>query len=214
MRNRRFILAALFVAIATVVVLGGLSASSMGFKVVLHLDAAGPNSLSGFNTLSLPFVRKPGIDTVSDLFQDIGWENVAAIQRHLPASQSFQTYSLGSPDFPLVAGEGLFVQMINDYDYRVVGSHDPSIGIELQAGGPENLTGDNFVALPYHSPAVSASELFQEIGYENIAIIQEYVPANGNFVSYSLISSDFAIERGEAVFLQMIRHYTWYPTHY
>jgi hypothetical protein len=214
--KKRALTAAILVAGLVVILGGGLTASNMGFKLNRALVAAGPQSLTGFNTIGLPYNRQVGIDNASDLFGDIGYVNVSQIQKFVPNGDSFTGYALGSPDFALNAGEGYFVQMSQDLNYIVVGSHDPGAQIPLEAAGVTSTSGLNFYAPPYHATSSTASELFAELGYLNVAQIQRFdsAPAGDSFASYGLGSPDFPLNPGEAYFVQMSQSLNFTPSHY
>ena len=67
MRNKRRVVAISVVALAALIMAGGLVASNMGFKLAYELVAgdAGVTSASGQNSLGLPYNRQVGIDLAS-----------------------------------------------------------------------------------------------------------------------------------------------------
>jgi hypothetical protein len=146
----------------------------------------------------------------------MGYLNVAQVQKFLPNGDAFQSYGLGSTDFPLAAGEGYFVQMIQDLNYIIVGSHDPGAAIPLNAQGATSTTGQNLFAPPYHATASMASELFGELGYLNVVAIQSFssAPPGDSTTNYGLGSLDFPLNPGEAYFVQMIQDLSYTPSHY
>jgi hypothetical protein len=210
MSNKKRTLTALFLVAGAVAVLaGGLMASNMGFKLNRQLLVTG--TASNTNTLALPYNRQVGIDTAKDLFLDIGPANVQLVQKWNIATDSTQSYSYGSPDFPLAAGEGNFVKMNADTNYIVVGSHDPSATISLVAGVG---SGTNLYAHPYHGVASTAKELFLEIDPTRVQLVQRWNPATDSTQSYTYGSPDFPLVPGEAYFLKMNTSYPYPPAHY
>ena len=104
MRKRAFVVAA--VGLAAVLIAGGMVASNMGFKANYALDNAGTNgSLSGTQSIALPYNRQVGIDTAAQLIDDIDASGADAveIQRYDSATDSHEAYP-GIADFPLEPG--------------------------------------------------------------------------------------------------------------
>ena len=124
--NRKRALAATFVIAGLVVVMtGGLMASNMGFKLNRSLVAAGGSSISGTNSLGLPFNRQVGIDNAAQLFADIGFFDTQNVQRFLPENDTYQLYSAVpmdgggnfANDFALTPGEAYFIKMSGSVAY-------------------------------------------------------------------------------------------------
>lgn len=217
MRKNRVITAVLVVAVAMVVLAGGLVASNMGFKLNYSLKGAqGGVSQSGNNTLSLPYNRQQGIDTAQDLFVDIlAAGTVQNLQNFLPATDSFQIYSFASPNFGLSAGVGVFAKMgAGGADYIVVGSHDPSASVALSAAGGGSQSGNNLYAPPYHGTAATAKDLFIEIGTGVTQNVQRFLTLTDSVQVYSFASPDFPIVPGEAYFVKMGSSKNHTPSHY
>jgi hypothetical protein len=213
MRQRRTIVAVSLVAAAAVILAGGLLASNMGFKLNYPLRAASGTSLTGSNTIALPYNRQVGIDTAQDLFLDVtAAGTVQNIQKFLPATDSFQLYTYGSANFGLAQGEGYFVKMGTDADYIVVGSHDPAAVVQLNAAGGGSVSGSNFFAPPYHTTAATAQDLFLEIA--TAQNIQKFLPATDSFQLYTYGSANFALTPGEAYFVKMQTSKSYTPSHY
>jgi predicted anti-sigma-YlaC factor YlaD len=119
MTKRVFAVAA--VGIAAVLVAGGLVASNMGFKANYHLDTIGSNgSVTGAQTLALPYNQQTGINTAQDLINDINTDagaavvdNVSRIVRTTDLKESY-SLSVGGTNFPLVPGEAYVIVVLND----------------------------------------------------------------------------------------------------
>ena len=213
MTKKRSMTVLVVVLAAAVVLTGGLMASNMGFKLNRALVAAGTaGSVSGTQTLSLPYNRQVGIDTASDLFVDIG--SAFNLQRYETSTDLFQFYSFGSPDFALAAGEGLFVQVGTDTNYIIVGSHDPAAVIQLEGPGAASLSGATLFAPPYHATAATARDLFVELGITNVFNIQRWDTTTDLYQFYSFGSTDFPITPGEAYFVSMGTTLAYSPSHY
>jgi hypothetical protein len=205
----------LIVAVAVAVLLtGGLMASNMGFKLNRALLAAGGSSASGTQLIALPYNRQVGIDTAKDLFVDIGSSNIQNIQRYNTQTDVFEPYAFGLADYNLTAGEGLSVKMGSDTNYIIVGSHDPSAVIQLEAAGGASASGTNLFAPPYHATSAKASQLFVEIGTTNVQNIQRYNTQTDIYEPYAFGAPDFNINPGEGYFIKMGTTLAYSPSHY
>ena len=215
MTKNRSLTALFVVAVAVVVLAGGLMASNMGFKLNKSLVTASPGtSISGTQLLALPYNRQVGIDNASELFGDIGAGNVQNIQKFLTQTDTTQLYTFGSPDFALEEGFGLLVKMGADVNYIVVGSHNPSAVVQLEGAGAASVSGTNLYAPPYHSTASMASELFAELGASNVQNIQKFLTATDTTALYTFGSPDFALTPGEAYLVKMAQTLAFSPSHY
>ncbi len=223
MRKTTFLTVTAF-AVAALLAGGTLLASNMGFKLNLPLLAAdGVNSKSGTSSLALPFNRQSGLNTAKNLMDDIGFANVANVQRFLEASDALQVYTgrKGTPgaDFPLQTAEGYLVRMSATVNYIVVGSHDPSFVVDLNAAdGVTSRSGTNFYAYPYHSTASTAKQLMDEIGFANVANVQKFLKASDALQVYTgrkgTPGSDFSLAAGEAYFIRMSGTVAYVPSHF
>jgi hypothetical protein len=228
MRKGTFV-GAMVVALAMILTAGGLLASNMGFKLNYQLKAAGQTlpeggtSLTGNNTLGLPFNAQTGLTNASGLRNDIGAANTQSISKFLEASDSFQIYTgvKGSAaDFSLLSGEGYFAKMGANVDYIVVGSHNPTFGVSLEpAGVGGSLTGNNLYSYPYHSTAASASALRNEIGAASVQSVSKFLRASDSFQIYTGVkgsAADFTLNPGEAYFVKMggAVAINYVPSHY
>jgi hypothetical protein len=214
MNKKRSLTALFVVAVAVVVLAGGLMASNMGFKLNRALVAAGGGSNSGTQLLALPYNRQVGIDTASALFGDMGGANVQNIARYNTQTDAYQVYTFGQTDFPLAAGAGLQVKMGQNLNYIIVGSHDPSAVIQLEAAGPASNSGTNLYAPPYHSTSSTASALFAELGAANVQNIARYNTATDAFQVYTFGQPDFALVPGESYQVKMGSTLAFSPSHY
>jgi len=215
--TKRTIVLALIVA---VVAAGGIFASNMGFKLNYQLLAPGAGSNSGTSTIALPYNAQSGIVNASDLQNDIGFAAVANVQLFDEATDgltSFTGRKGGGPDFPLVAGDANFIKMISAVDYIVVGSHDPSLSVSLEAAGAGSNSGTNFFSYPYHSTSGLASELQNDIGFAAVANVQNFDPATDSLTSYTGRKGggpDFSLNPGTGYFIKMISDVLYVPSHY
>ncbi len=217
MRNQRRMAALMIVALAVVIATGGLVASNMGFKLnYTLLDSTDAGSQSGTQSIGLPYNRQVGIDTVSDLFVDIGTSMtscggascscVSNIQRYDTATDNNAPYACGLGDFALNPGEGLLVKINPGFggDYIVVGSHNPGLTINLiSAQNAGSQSGTERYTHPYHAVAALASELMVELGgCTLVANIQRYDSPTDQNAPYACGLGDFALEAGQSYLIK------------
>lgn len=228
--RKKTLFAVMTVALCAIVAAGGLLASNMGFKLNYRLNAntAQGGVGSGKNTLALPYFRQTGQNDSLQLMQDIGGGTVLpviSVSRFNEASDTFAVYtgrmSSPSPLFALAAGEGYFVQMNNNTNYIVVGSHDPSLAISLDATGPGSNSGKNLLAPPYNITATNSLQLMQDIGGGSILpvlSVSKFNAATDTFAVYtgrmSSPSPVFVLAPGEAYFVAMQSTVPYTPSHY
>jgi hypothetical protein len=210
MRKRKLTAIAV-VAIAAVVLAGGLMASNMGFKLNFLLNGSS-SSNSGTNYVSLPYNTQVGINTAKDLFLDIG---AATIQKHTRSTDQFQIYTFGAGDFSLNAGEAYIVGMGSaDLNYIIVGSHDPSAQVQLDGAGTNgSASGTNYYAHPYHAVSATAQDLFLEIG---AATLQRHNRASDQFQIYTFGAPNFSLNPGDAYIVNLGagQNILFTPAHY
>jgi len=209
MKNRRRVIALVVIAVASVVVAGGLFASNMGFKLNYPLKAedGGATSQTGRQCLGLPFNRQVGIDTAQDLLADTG---AFRIEEFDPATDSNASYGgSGEPDFDLDTGSGWLVRVTSDSNYIAVGSHDPAFEMLFDA---DSQTGRTRYSPPYHGVAADAAALLAEIGAFRI---EEFDPATDSNASYGGSGEpNFPIEPGNCYLVRVTSDINYIPAHY
>jgi hypothetical protein len=220
--SKRTFVGVMVVALAVVVMAGGLLASNMGFKLNYQLlqQTAG-QSKTGTVTIALPDNRQSTVNTAKNLLDDIGLANVSAIQRFVKSSDGLVQYTgrpLGGSDFSLVAGDGYYLKMKTTVNYIIVGSDNPTLGyVLLQTTAGQSKTGTNFYAYNYHQTATTAKALLDDIGLASVSAIQRFVKSSDGLVQYTgrpLGGSDFPLVPGEAYYLKMKTTVTYTPSHY
>lgn len=169
---------------------------------------------TGDNTLALPYRRQSGLNFAQDLMNDIGG-SVVNVRRYRESGNTWETYSGGpGQGFPLAAGEGLMVEVSSDVDYRIRGSHDPTVTLQLDAPGPTSTVGKNFIALPYNTTAGDAQALMNDIG-SGVLNVQDYVQATNSWTVYSGSKGQvFQIDPCKAYMVQMSSTVSYVPSHY
>jgi hypothetical protein len=221
MSKRNFLVVA--VGAAAVLVAGGLFASNMGFKLNYQLHGPGASSLTGLNTIALPFNQQVGLNDAKNLIDDINAVTPASVlnvQKFVNTTNSFQVYNgtVGTA-FALNPGEGYFVQMATDVNYIVVGSHNPGLTVNFSGPG-SSLTGLNFYALPYHTNKTDAKQLIDEINANGtptnqVLNAQKFVKTTNSFQVYNgTVGTAFSLNPGEAFFVQMTTDTSFVPSHY
>jgi hypothetical protein len=221
MKNRKLVLTVVsMVAVAALVLAGGVMASNMGFKLNLPLLAAsGGVSASGTNYVALPYNQQVGLVTAKDLFLDI--PGAQQINRHVKSNDSFDFYSIAGTNLPpngwnLAAGEAYIVKMGSNLNYIVVGSHNPGLSVSLVGPGPGS--GTNYYAHPYHGVAANAKDLFFEIGGP-IQQINRHVKLNDSFDFYSVAGTNLPpngwdLKPGEGYIVKVGANHSFVPAHY
>jgi hypothetical protein len=212
-------------ALAVALTVGSLvTASNMGFKLnyALQQTSAGV-SKSGTNVLALPDNRQSGLNTSKNLMDDIGFANVANIQKFLETTDGLQTYTgrKASPgaDFTLAAGEGYFVKMNTTVNYIAVGSDDPAVAYALNAtAAGTSKSGTNLFAYNYHQTAGDSKQLMDDIGFANTANIQKFLKTTDGLQTYTgrkaSPGANFTLVPGEAYFVKMNTTVNYTPSHY
>lgn len=229
MKSLRFSGVAALVVFAAI---GVLVASNMAFRYTYGLRSAGSPvsevvSLTGTNDFALPYKPKGCLGTASDLIRDIdsfgSSGDTAEVSRFIEATDSLETYTgrkgTPDPDFPLEAGQGLFVKMNGDVNYTISGTHMPGLEVSLDIPGAGSATGTNFLAMPYHPVATTAKELMDDIGFANVAEVSRFIQSSDAFETYTgrkgTPDPDFSLRTARPVFVKMQGSQVPYvPSHY
>ena len=212
---------------AAVLVAGGLFASNMGFKLNYPLEGPGTNgSISGTNALALPFNQQTNLADAEHLINDIDASTgalgtVNQVARFVKSSDSteFYTGSVGT-NFPLTPGEGYFVQVSGDINYIVVGSHDPTLAIQLDGPGTNgSVSGTNSFAWPYHGTAANAEDLIGEVnaaaGSSVVNQVLRWVGSADSTEFYTgSVGTNFSLTPGEFYLVQVSADVSYSPSHY
>lgn len=211
--------------LAVMLVAGGLFASNMGFK--LNTPLQGPAvgiSASGTRTLALPFNQQTNLVNAKHLIDDInataGSSVVAQVARYLTATDGLSAYTgLSGTAFPLTAGEGYAVQVSQNVNYIVVGSHNPALVLNLPGPGASSASGTSRYAYPYHSISSNAKELIDEVnaaaGGTVVAQVARYLTTTDGLSAYTGLSgTSFALNPGEAYNIQVTSDVSFVPAHY
>ncbi len=224
--SRKTFLGVMVVALVTMLTVGVVIASNIGFKLNYSLQRASAGvSKTGSNMLALPDNRQSGMNTGKALMDDIGFASVTNVQRYVESNDTFVAYTGRSPqtpasDFSLVSGDGYRVRMTTTTSYIIVGSDDPALTYNLnRAAAGVSKTGSNLYAYNYHQTAGTAKALMDDIGFASVTNVQRYVKSNDTFVAYTGRSpqtpaSDFALVVGEAYRVRMNTTTAYSPSHY
>jgi hypothetical protein len=225
MRKKAFVVAAL--GLAAVLVAGGLVASNMGFKANYAMDGPGINgSASGTQTLSLPYNQQTSIvnaeDLIADIVADAGLAGVvASISRHVRTTDlpEFYTGTTGV-NFAITPGDGYTVVVTASVNYIIVGSHNPTLSITLDGPGDNgSASGTQVWSYPYHSTAVNAEGLINEInaaaGASVVASVSRKVRTTDLPEFYTGTTGvNFTLTVGEAYEIVVTAGVTFVPAHY
>lgn len=221
--SKRTYVGVMIVALAVVVMAGGLLASNMGFKLNYPLTQTTVGvSKSGTNVLALPDNRQTGLNSAKNLMDDVGLANVANVQKYIISTDGVILYTgrKGSgADFAMVAGEGNLVKMNTTTNYIVVGSDNPTAPYTLRATlAGTSKSGTNLFAYNYHQTAATAKGLMDDIGLANVANVQRFIKSTDGVILYTGrkgSGADFSLVPGEAYYLKMNTTVNSYiPSHY
>jgi len=230
--SKKNVFVAVVLTVCVIAAAGTLLASNMGFKLnyALQSPLAGV-SATGKNTLALPYFRQTGVDNSLQLLLDIGGGTVTpvhSVQRFNKNNDAFSVYTgrMASPvltPFPLVAGDGYFIQMVSNVNYIVVGAHDPALAYTLQSpsAGVSN-TGKNLYSPPYNITATNSLQLILDIGggvVTPVHSVQRFNKLNDAFQVYtgrmaSPVLTPYPLTPGEAYMVQMVSTVPYIASHY
>ena len=222
------------VALCAILAAGGILASNMGFKLNYPLNKPGTaGSKSGTSTLALPYFRQTGLNDSFQLIQDIEaggppFNKVVSISKFLEVSDGLTTYTgrMGSPgpNFALAAGEGYRVQMSNDVSYIVVGSHDPSLNVSLDAPGGLSKSGTNDYAPPYNITSADSFNLIKDIEgvanppFSKVTSVSKFLTGSDGLQTYTgrmgSPGANFNLVPGESYRIQMSSTVPYIASHY
>jgi len=173
--------------------------------------------------VSLPYVS--GYRTASDIANELTASKVAVIGKYDPTTGRtlLWYYFRGAwrgTDFPLQAGDGLFVSAVSSFAWSVVGVDSPQILAFVANETRPKVYG---VGLPYTGPYSRASDLVLEIegsldGTANtkIARVERWDGPSQTLLSFAWTpagwsGTDFALMPGEAVYLWVTADFAWQP---
>lgn len=226
MRKRAFLVAA--VGLVAVVVAGGLVASNMGFKANYPLDNTGTNgSASGTQTLGLPYNAQTNITNAEELINDIntvaGGSVVSSVSRFVQSTDQLESYTgFSGTNFAITPSEGYIVVVSGAVNYIVVGSHNPTLALDLDPTGINgSASGTTLWSYPYHSTAASAEDVINEInthaGASVVSSISRFVRTTDQLESYTGFSGvNFPMSPGESYYIVVsgAGASAWVPDHY
>lgn len=191
----------LVLAAVFMLVVGGTAvASNMGFKITIPLAAGGYS-----NWVSLPYYNS--YTTAASIFGDI--TGCTQVSRWDNPSGTYQSYTGGrGTGFNVTPGEAYLIKVSSATDWIVVGSHDPSLALTLSAGGASN-----WVSIPYHTTATTASGLFGQI--PNCTQVSRWDNPSGTYQSYTGgRGTGFNLTPGEGLLIKVNANESWTPLHY
>ena len=217
-----------------IVAAGRLLAWNTAGTLTYPLRAASPGvSASGNNTFGLPYVREEGLNTALDLMRDINGGNMSTGPCVVLSKFNKSTDTLATcarhfggcaiVNFPLAAGDGMFVRVVSSVPYDFGGSHDPSLVLQLDAAQPGvSATGKNFIVLPYTAVAANALQLMEDIGGGSIApvlSVSRFNAVSDTLETYtgrmgSPAPNPFSLQPGEAYFVAMATSVPYVPSHF
>ncbi len=196
---RTKVLLGLAVALMLVVSVATIG-SNMGFKISIHLTAGDSNFVS------LPYYNS--YLKAADVFADI--PSAGSVQKFDNTNGTFitNTGSTTRNNFDITPGEAYVVTVGSTVDWVVVGSHNPTLALPLNAGD------SIFISVPYHTTATDAATLFAQI--PNCGSVQTFDNTNGTFITNtgSATRNNFPLVPGVGYVATVGTSGTWSPAHY
>jgi hypothetical protein len=204
MRVRRTLLVTTLVILLLV---GGLAVgSNMGFKYAPTFPGS---EINVDHWVSLPY--KSAFASADEVCNVV--PNASLVSRFDPVSAFRVDWTCPFGDnFDLNPGEGVFIRVTAASNPVFVGSHDPDL--EIPVGGFTVSGIDHIVSIPYHTTAVTAQDLCDEIA--NSTLVSRFDPVSQSRIDWSCpFGSDFAIPRGEAFAVRVgVTGPGWKPDHH
>jgi hypothetical protein len=117
----------------------------------------------------------------------------------------------------LAKAEAYIVKMNTSVNYIIVGSHDPTFSVSLDATGVNSTNGTNSYAFPYHGTSGTAKALLDDIGSLNVGEIQQYVTSTNGVNSYTGRAGsgpNYSLAPGEGYIIKMNTTVSYIPSHY
>ena len=214
------------------VALGGAVASNIAFKLPFQLTgpAASGGQGTGNNLISLPYRPKAALTNAYQLMLDIGGGSITPVNnitKYNTTNDALIVYNgrMTSPTptpFALAAGEAYMVKMNGNVNYVIVGAHDSTVAVQLNAPGSGSASGKYWLAVPYNATAATALDLMLDIGGGSITPVNSvarYNRTNDTLIAYngrmtSPTPTPFALTAGEGYFVQMNSTVSYVPAHY
>jgi hypothetical protein len=135
----------LIVSVATI-------GSNMGFKISIPLSAG----VTKF--VSLPYYNS--YTDAASLYNDItaaGGLNITLYNYNGTDWERYSGGGFGDTNFAISSGSGYQVSISNSVNWIVVGSHNPSLAVNIPAGFAK------FLSVPYHTTATDAQTLYDQL---------------------------------------------------
>jgi hypothetical protein len=190
-----------------------LMASNMGFKLTYGMISTGNYQL---NWVGLPYYWGTAA-TANSVCADIG-ANAAEVHHWIRGvgNEKYESFlcGVGGTDFTINPGEAYLVKVSAATNWVIVGSHNPSLMVNLTSAGNYQL---NWVSVPYHSTRTNASGLCTDVG-ANASEVHHWIRGAGNekYESYlcGVGGTDFTLVPGEGVLIKVTAATSWTPSHY
>lgn len=188
----------LLATVAALVLVIGLTAiaSNMGFKISI------PLTQGATNFVSLPYYSN--FANANELYSDV--PGCTEVSRWDNGTGAWAPYTGGRTSWALTPGESVVVLVDTTIDWICVGSHDPTHAVPLTAGYT------NFVAVPYHSTAANANQLYTEI--TDCTEVSRWDNGTGAWSPYTGGRTSWDLTPGEGVVVLVGTTSNWTPAHY
>lgn len=163
--SRHSVLAALLV-VAVILVAGSAAiASNAGFKFNMPITVLdGSGGLQGHNWVGLPYFNPYA--SRNDLCTACGLTNLTASITTISTTGAVSQQQCSAAPATLVAGEGIRIIQPGGGPGNciIVGSHDPSLAINLPGPGATAGAGKFWFSVPYHATATTRNDLCTQMG--------------------------------------------------
>lgn len=204
------LVAALMLVISTVAI-----GSNMGFKIVIPLGAGITKYVSLPYYCSLDGVAiEGGTATAANLRNDIMAAGGSSVSVYSWGGTTWQRYSgggFGQVNFGLQPGNAYQVITASGINWVVVGSHNPSLTLQVQAGVTK------YVSLPYHTTETTAATLRNEMIAAGGSSVSVYRWDGATWQRYSgggFGQVNFGLTPGEGYQVISASAENWTPMHY
>jgi hypothetical protein len=197
--------------------------STMGAKAHMSFTHNAVNS--NINWVSLPY--NGTYAKASDIVEDIGVDKISAVGKWDAATQTVTCYfqmwgKWYGPNFDIMPGDAVMLNILQDFDWIVTGiDHERELNFVANPPADGNV---NLISLPYTSNYMTASDIVLDIE-GSLGTTPQYIMEVGKwdastqtYITYTYVSgsgwtgTDFTIEAGEAVYLNILQSFNWTPT--
>ena len=180
--------------------------SNMGFKISIAIPA------NQQKIVSLPYYNN--FTDATSLYNDLvasGGTSVSVLNYTGTAWQNWSGGGFGQVNFAITSGLAYMVVSTTAFNWIVVGSHNPSLGVATTA----NL--QNLISVPYHATATDAATLYTQLvaaGATGLSVLNYTGTAWQNWSGGGFGQVNFPLVPGTGVMVVSTAAFAWTPAHY